>query len=356
MPYLLDVMTDRRKAPPFVRGTLAALSYLFQAGIKARHWAYERHYLTSTQLSVPVISIGNIVIGGTGKTPFTQLLVNALHDRCRVAILSRGYQSQMERSGKVHLIARQGTPFFSPDVCGDEPFLLGQTTQADVWVGRDRVECGRRAIEEGAQCLVLDDGMQHRKLARDLELVMIDGRDPFAQERFLPRGLLRDFPSRLRNADLVIANHVITQEQVQRLNAQLKKYTDAPLLTLHVDMVETEALRGKKVGLFCGLGRPERFIDTIQHVGVDLVATLLLNDHKRPTDLQLRDFAKRCREQGAELLLCTYKDWVKLSQNFSCDLPIVPVKMQLKLFSGQEHWDRLLQRIEEYLLKDLFRN
>lgn len=352
MHYLLDVMTERRSAPAYVRGGLSALSYLFRAGVTLRHCAYAKRWMPAEKLSVPVISVGNIVVGGTGKTPVVQMLSHALQGICKTAILSRGFRSQIERSGKVVKTASGGQSIYLPDICGDEPFYLGQDTQSDVWVGRDRVECGKRAIAEGAECLILDDGMQHRRLARDIELIVVDGKDPLSQGRFLPRGQLRDLPSRLKEADLIIATHVDGVSQAQAVQKELKRYTDAPLLGVTVKPLEEEKIRLMRAGVFCGIGRPERFIETLKSMDVNIVDTLFLLDHCSPSEEQLHGFIDKCVKKGAERIFCTIKDWVKLPMLLRAALPIVPVKTQLKISCGQSHWDALIAQISVQIVKN----
>src|SRR5690349_1091022 len=124
--YIFDVATERRACPLFFRTGLIALSYLFRTGVALRHFAYARKWLPARRLPACVISVGNIVVGGTGKTPFVQMLTQALQPMCRTAILSRGFRSEIERSGRVEKIASAGKSFLSPGECGDEPFYLGQ--------------------------------------------------------------------------------------------------------------------------------------------------------------------------------------------------------------------------------------
>ena len=347
MKYFFDIITERRASSALMRGTLTSLSYLFRAGVGLRHFAYAKEWISKTQLNVPVISVGNIVLGGTGKTPFVQMLTRALQDFYKTAILSRGFRSQIERSGKVLKISSQGQPLYPAEECGDEPFCLAQETMADIWVGCDRVECGHRAIQDGAQCLILDDGMQHRQLARDIEIVVVDAKDPFSKGRFFPRGLLRDFPSRLKEAHLIVANHIADPAHFTSLQRELKKYTPAPLLGVHVEFTEKERIRHKRAGVYCGIGRPERFIDALRALEVDIVDTLVLLDHRKPEEGQLRRFVDVCQKKGADLILCTMKDYVKLPLKFCCALPLFPVKMKLQISSGKEHWDTLIKNIAD---------
>lgn len=346
--YFLDVIADRRCPSAVARGMLRAFSYLFRMGVALRHVAYEKGWITGTKLSVPVISVGNIAVGGTGKTPVVHLLVQALQEVCKVAIVSRGFRSEIERSGQVRKIASAGKVDCSAALCGDEPFTLGTGTLADVWVGADRVACGQKAISEGAECIVLDDGMQHRRLQRDFEIVVVDGKDPLCQERFLPRGRLRDLPSELRRADLLIANHVSDALETEAVAQVLKKYSDAPVVGVRVQPLEPEKIRGLRAGVFCGIGSPERFIETLRALDVSIVDALFVPDHCSPKPEELENFINKCHEKGATHILCTEKDWVKLPPSLK---GVESVPMQLKIVSGQEHWDAFVQLSTQRITK-----
>lgn len=352
MQYLWDVISERRFSPAFVRGGLHVLSYAFSAGVRLRHMAYEKKWLSAARLPACVVSVGNIVVGGSGKTPVVHKLVRALEDRYKTAILTRGFRSEIERSGRVAKTASSGTSAYSPNVCGDEPFWLGNETRADVWVGRDRVKAGRQAIQEGAECLILDDGMQHRRLARDIEIVVVDAKDPLAKGRFLPRGRLRDLPSRLKAADLIIANHLTDPSLEAQVQGALAKYTDAPIVGVYVEPLDVKVIKNQRVGVFCGLGNPERFLETLKALDVGIVDTLLLLDHCAPEQEQLCRFIDACQKKGATRILCTEKDAVKLSPLLQAALPILPVKVQLEISCGEQHWEACLARIADHIKRN----
>ncbi len=337
---ILKIIRGEKKAP-LVSLCLALFSLAYRVGISARNWAYDRGILSSTKLSVPVISIGNIVAGGTGKTPLVHLLANQLQDKVRLAILTRGYRSQIEKSGRSKLIG----PQTSPDTCGDEPYLLAQKTKADVWVGVDRATSGRLAIEQGAGCLLLDDGMQHRRLQRDFEIAVIDGLDPFSQGRFLPWGLLRDTPKRLKAADLIVFTHVKDEKHYKQLQVQVACYTHAPTVGLQLEILSSPLSR--KVGVFCGIGKPKRFLQAVRDLKSEIVDTLILKDHGSLREGELKQFADACREKGAEALLCTEKDHVKLIPDPSLSLKVEPLPMKWKISFGKENWENLIEKVLE---------
>ena len=330
---------------------LAGLSAVYRSLITARNLAYDRDLFASTRLSVPVVSVGNIVVGGTGKTPFVHLLASKLQDKVRLAILTRGYRSQMEKMGESKKISAGAGPLFSPEECGDEPYLLAQKTKAAIWVGADRISSGKKAIEEGANCLLLDDGMQHRRLKRDFEIVMVDGMDPFSKGRFLPWGLLRDSPKRLKKASLIVATHVKDEDHYRKLQQLLAPLTSAPIVGTQIEVLNKEAFLPRKVGLFCGIGQPARFLQTARDLKSEIVDTLIVEDHRSLHKDQLQTFAERCREKGATALLCTEKDYIKLSPKSSVGLNIIPVEIQLKIIAGKEHWENLIENILDKVVK-----
>lgn len=341
---ILQIIRGEKKAP-FLKSVFAGLSYLYRNGIAARNWAYDNRIFRSKRLSTPVISIGNLVVGGTGKTPLVHLLVSSLQEKAKVAILTRGFRSRIEKSGTVQQISCGEGPLFSPEECGDEPYFLAQKTKAAVWVGVDRHASGQEAIRTGAKCLILDDGFQHRRLERDFEIVVIDGSDPFSRGRFLPWGLLRDSPKRLKGAHLIVATHIKNQDHYFRVQRQLSSWTSAPLIGVQIEVLNKTAFPPRKVGLFCGIGQPSHFLQTARDLNQEIVDTFFVKDHGSFSREELHFFAERCRQKGAEALLCTEKDYVKLSGNSTNGLPIVPVEIRLQVTAGKEHWENCIKNI-----------
>ena len=337
---ILKIIRGERKAPIASLG-LAALSAVYRGCILLRHFAYDRGLFSSTKLPAVVISVGNVTAGGTGKTPLVHLLATALQDRVRLAILTRGYGSKIERSSKVQQISDSTLV----EACGDEPYLLAQKTRAQVWVGADRVRSGQRAIAAGINCLLLDDGMQHRRLRRDFEIVVVDGNNPFSKGRFLPWGLLRDCPKRLKNADLIVATHLQDLEHYKTLQDTLAPLSKAPVVGTQVAIVQRHKFTVDKVGVFCGIGQPAYFLQTVRDLKSEIVDTLIVKDHAAVDLNRLAAFAEKCRLQGAQALLCTEKDFVKLPADLSLCLAVLPVEMELKIIAGKEHWEHFLNKV-----------
>ena len=327
----LEVMEGKKSGRSFLR----ALSYLYQIGVTARHFAYDNKLFKSSKIKIPVVSIGNIVAGGTGKTPLVRFLSEVLLHDLKVAILSRGYRSEVEKLNFVMKISSDG----NPQKCGDEPFWLSQVLpKAAVWVGKNRLFSAFLAQEAGAQVIILDDGMQYRKLERDVEIVVMDGQELFGSGYFLPRGMLRDTPHRLKKAQLIVVNQAKDFDHVQK---EIARYTQAPIV--FVRMRSNVDFKGKKVGVFCAIGRPERFIEAVRHCGSEVVATYLKIDHDPFSIEELNDFAAT---SGAELLVCTEKDQVKLPQDFQCKLPIHAMQGKMEIVGGSDHWKAMIEKIK----------
>lgn len=329
--FVLEMMDGKRPGRLFLR----VLSYLYQSGVSLRNFAYDSKLIKTFRIKIPVISIGNIVAGGTGKTPLVKLLSKTLSQSMCVAILSRGYRSEVEKTNNVMKISSD----CNAKKCGDEPFWLAQVVpEAAVWVGKNRSLSASLAEKSGAQAVILDDGMQYRQLHRDLEIVVMDGDDLFGKGYFLPRGMLRDSPKRLRKADLIVINQANNHQHVKET---LVNYTDAPLVFIRMRV--NADFKDKKVGIFCAIGRPQRFMQTVRSCRAEIVATYFKADHDPFTPEELNNFAKR---SGAEILVCTEKDRVKLPDGFQCKLPIHSLDGEIEIVEGNEYWDRMIETIK----------
>ncbi len=348
--YILDVIEEKQPAP-LTRGMLSAFSYLFQAGVALRNWGYDRGLIKKTRATLPVVSIGNIAAGGTGKTPLIHLLASRLQSNPKgsedqIAILTRGYRGTLK-----------GDPLNISEACsldvkkfGDEPsWLCQKLPQVAVWVGKDRIKSAELAAQAKARILLLDDGMQYRSLERDVEIVLLDGQDLFAKKAFLPRGLLRDHPKRLKEADLLVVNHVYDEEHYQHCLKELSAYTNAPVAAMHYRFKEADQLKGKNVGVFCALGRPERFLEALGRAGCNIVEDLLSVDHEPFAERQLQAFAQRCKAKGAELLVCTEKDGIKLTASSEFVLPIKSLGVEIEWTAGEAYWNACIENMKRMM-------
>lgn len=342
--YLLEIMEGKRPAS-FVKPLLASLSQLYGFGLHVRHLGYQKGWLSSFDPQLPTVSIGNIVVGGTGKTPLVQKLAEELEPMGKIAILTRGFRSEAENAKSPLCIDKD---HLAPaGQCGDEPRLLAEQTNAWVFVGKNRALSAAAAKNLGAACLILDDGFQHRRLKRNFDIIAVDANDPFGRGRLLPLGLLRDLPKRLGQADLIVATHVRDLEHLTQVKKELSAYTQAPIVAMQHELVFPASLKGMKVGAFCGIGKPHYFFNALKKEGAHLVAMQALLDHRSFSIDELAGFALLCKEKGACALVCTEKDAVKLMQNQNIQLPIHSIGMRLKIIAGQEHWDSAIETIKQ---------
>lgn len=354
--YFLSVIKGRRKGlfASALRAFLWMLSIPFQGIVCVRNWMFDRGWLRSYTPPVPlVISVGNITTGGTGKTPATLMIAEQFQMENKVAILSRGYRSQAEKLSVPLVLSREHGEMHPASLCGDESYLLADNLpSAYVIVGKDRFQSSKTAARLGAEVIVLDDGMQHRGIARDFEVVVMDLIDPFGQGYFLPRGLLREGKKALSRADLIILNHMEDFKRFEEVKRQISSATSAPVVGTRLEVIgcfnhggqKMDSLEGVKVGIFCGIAHPEYFRNTIQKLGATIVDEWFFPDHDAVDLEKLEPFAAKCSEKGAAMLLCTEKDCVKLSDADSCQLPVFWVKARLSVVEGQEHWNRFIAR------------
>lgn len=356
--YVKDVIRGRRRGffAYLIKAFLLPLSWFYKGGMAFRNWLYDQGWMRRYVPPIPlVISVGNIVAGGTGKTPVTLLLAQAFYEQFAVAILSRGYRSQAEKLENPILLCEGQGPAFPASYCGDEPYLLAQRLpKTTVIVGGDRKKASFLAAKAGAQIILLDDAMQHRRLARDFDVVVVDINDPFGQDHFLPRGFLREDRSSLQRAHLIVLNHVHDLEQFQAVKEQLKPYTSAPLIgtqghisairNLHDQVVEIP--KEQPVGMFCAIAHPEYFRRTLEQLGFTVVSEYILPDHDPIRDKDLEQFAQRSLKKEATWLICTEKDRVKLVPELSLPLPIAWVQMDLQVVVGKEDWEAFLKQAE----------
>lgn len=355
--YLKDVIYGRKKGffPFLIKCLLRPLSWLFKFSVKLKNYMYDKGLLRRYVPPIPlVISVGNIVAGGTGKTPVTVMLANLFYPEHLIAILSRGYRSPIERLSTPTVLCRGEGPLLNAYKCGDEPYLFAQRfPKAYVIVGGNRQKASSIAAHEGVQVILLDDAMQHRSLARDVEVVVIDVADPFGQGYFLPRGFLREEMGALSRADLVIINHVTNSDEFNTMKKKLTRYTKAPMIgtlskvaaVLDLDGKEVGSLSGVAVGMFCGIAHPEYFKDTVKSLGAKVLVEYWLPDHEGFKEKEFNSFVDNCMRKGVKWLICTEKDYVKLKDRpFKTSIPIAWVKMELTVTEEEPEWKQFVER------------
>lgn len=363
--YFLNVMRGKQKGvfAAILRPLFLCFSWIYGSIIWLRNKGYDQGWMRKYSPPVPlVISIGNIVAGGTGKTPVTLMLANEFSAHAQIAILSRGYRAEAEKLPNPVWISKGNGPVLPASYCGDEPYLLAKNIpRAYVFVGCNRHKASNMAARAGAHVILLDDGMQHRALARDLEVVVIDALDPFGLGHYLPRGLLRDDLKSLSRANLIVINHASDEARYNNVGKMLEKYTTAPRIGVRMEVDQVldfndqafGELKNKRVGLFCGIAHPEYFRNTLKDFGAVVVEELIVPDHM-PFDLAvLEEFALHCKGNNAEVLVCTEKDRVKFGAVLDLILPVVWLKMRLVVVFGEDHWKQFIAKAMQDLKRRL---
>jgi tetraacyldisaccharide 4'-kinase len=299
----------------YIPGEMAPLLLVFSLLSRLISWKknflYKHGILKARKAPLPVISVGNISLGGTEKTPLAmEILGRLLEQDRRPALLSRGYKGRWERKGGV--LSEGRGPLGSWEDGGDEPFLVARSFPgAGVYVGKDRLTSCRRAAAAGFDIAVLDDGFQHRRLARDIDIVLFSAAERIA---------LREPRSALRRADVLLIKAGDKQDKIASgLRGSMTKiiaYSVVPrgLVDLWTEeAVPPDRLAKKKLLAFCGIARPARFLEGLHKLEYEIVAFLPHPDHHaypRPT---LERIVKACRRSGAEALITTEKDGLKIA-------------------------------------------
>lgn len=341
--FLALVRGDKRGVwPALARGGLWALSVPYAWATGLRNWLYDRGWKKTERVSVPVVCVGNLTVGGTGKTPCVEYVARFYreHER-RVAILSRGYGSAAGRNDEA-LVLEENLP--------DVPHLQGA----------DRTALARTAVEElESEILVLDDGFQHRRLARDLDLVLVDATNPWGYGRQLPRGLLRESPRGLRRASLALLTRCdqVDEPTLTKLRTRMGQLAPGlPLVeTTHqpaawINSAEQrqprEFLTGRPVAGFCGIGNPEGFRRTLVALGLNVLAWRTFPDHhaySRGDIDELRVWAKQLPAEAA--LVTTQKDLVKIRLETLADRDLWALRIELAVRAGKEILEEKLRGV-----------
>jgi tetraacyldisaccharide 4'-kinase len=341
----------------FLKPLLFVSSLVFGNISNFRNFLYDKNLLKIKKAKTFIISIGNIVAGGGGKTPFVIFLINEIlkkDPQKKIGLLSRGYGSKNEKSNLIIESSKKPQKLKALDI-GDEPYLIKRKFK-DVVLGIGRQRCRNSKTLDSKQlnCLILDDGMQHRKLFRDFEIVVLNSNDLFGKNHFLPYGFLRDHPKSLKRADLVVINNVEEKKDFENCKSRISKYFEGPVIATRqivksfkdFDEKDVSMKNGEKVAAFCGIAYPKNFHNLLrksQHL--EIVESLILNDHENPQISKLENFWQRAQVKGAKHLVCTEKDIVKLGSNAVKNLPVICLEMEVEVVYVCETWKNQLERL-----------
>ena len=328
------------------------LSLPYGWAVRLRSFAYTVGLLKSKRLSCPVVSIGNITLGGTGKTPLVMALAKTLvKEGVRVAILSRGYKRR-KASGSV--VSDGQTILLTPEESGDEPYLMARGLKGiPILVGKDRFVTGQMALQRfGVQGLLLDDGYQHLRLHRDLDILLIDSRIGFGDRHLLPRGMLREPVSNIRRAHFFLLTKVEDPAACKPLEAKLREihpgaeiyrsyYEPAGLIGPQGEWEEIHALKGKRVFALSGVANPGYFMSLLRKCGPEILGEEVFPDHHSYTAEDLTSIGKRVK--NFNYLVTTEKDMVKLLGFKGGRVPIRALRIEMKIWEEAEFYKRILK-------------
>ena len=342
---------------------LSPFGWAYAAGAGLRNALYDRGWLAAHDLGAPAISIGNITAGGTGKTPVVALVAGLLIENGeKVCILTRGYG---RREPAKRVVVSDGSSILADaETGGDEPVELARRLggKAVIVTDRDRVAAAKFARSEfGVTCFVLDDGFQHRRAARGLDIVCIDATDPFGGGELLPAGRLRESPANLRRADAVIITKAEAAADLAKLEQEIRRFApEAAIFRAESGIsgfTELSAfLAGENVSsnrelpgpafAFCGLGNPSHFFKTLVEAGIELAGTRAFRDHQRYTQAEAELLNEAAKNARATAFVTTAKDAVKF-QNLSFGLPCFVAELGTAAFPADAFQAHVLKAVRE---------
>ena len=371
LEVILEQRRDRRAA--VMRFVLLLLSKVFHVLIIARRFLYDVRLIRDYTIGVQVIAIGNLTVGGTGKTPVVEKFARELQNQGRtVAILSRGYRSKppplTRRLINKLLLREDRTPprvvsdgkslLLDSETAGDEPYMLASNLKdVIVLVDKDRVKSGRYAIEKfGCDTLLLDDGFQYWKLAgRRRDIVLIDCQQPFGNEYLLPRGTLREPPNHLARASTIFITKSDGKTAGLRARIARNNATAGIIECIHHPLYFEDVftgerhgldlLKGRKVASLSGIAQPESFEKSLQSLGADLVYTKRFADHHRFTQQEVLNVVNRSKKRQATAIITTQKDAVRFPKIDRRDLPIYFMRVEIKILSGAKDFNDCVRQI-----------
>ncbi len=347
---------------------LAGCAGIYRAGVRLRYAMYESGLLKTRRLDCPVIAIGNLAVGGSGKTPMAVWLAKMLVEQgLRPVVISRGYRGTLEN--EVAVVSDGREVFLDAKTCGDEPYMMAMEKAFPVVVGKDRYKAGRMALEYFApDVIILDDGFQHLKLERDLNLVLLDYTLPLGNGRMLPAGRLRETLCMAKNRiDAVVFTRCPAdafqwdtfQKSAGRHFADdiIKKLLSVPLFfCTHEPFVaqllpagihnntkafQSWSLKGKTAVLFSGLARNDSFVQSVQDIGVTVADHLEFCDHCRYNEADIKRIISRAKALNTDLVLTTQKDWVKVNPVCFGDVTVAVIGIRL-CFSNPQGIERFI--------------
>jgi tetraacyldisaccharide 4'-kinase len=309
------------------------------------------------RLPFPVISVGNITVGGTGKTPVVAMIAGYLLEYGRrPVILTRGYKRRGKQ--KLKIVSDTNTVLSHPEEAGDEPYMLAQWLPGvPVIACKDRYTSAVFAVNKFmVDCFLLDDGFQHIQLFRDLDVLVINARDPFSNGKILPWGHLREPLSSINRASLILLNKSIPGQNLDSISCMIRKYnTDAPIVETSYmpenlvpalndgKCLPVSILKGRPVLAFSGIADPSSFLNNLKAIGAVIVNSVMFTDHHWYSERDMNKIRKIANLSAAEYIVTTEKDGVRLPKDSKDGVYLLTMKMGLK--KSQMHFEKIMRSI-----------
>ena len=337
--WFLETISGKRTGffAAIARSLLFLASLVYRLAITLRNWFYESGLLKTHRVTLPVISIGNLTTGGTGKTPFVIWLSNRLNSEPGVTVLSRGYGSTGNELNDEGREIRAACP------------AVHQIQNPD------RVAAAQGLDPSQTSVIILDDGFQHRRLHRDLDIVLIDALNPFGYGALLPRGLLREPISSIQRSDLVLLtrSNLVSDEVRCEIRKQLQRHhhdlvwAEAELRTngwKDVDGQDHELSRlaDRKLFVFSAIGNPAGFVQTLQQDNFVLAGERRFADHHRYSMADFEQIERDAQEQNSDAIVCTMKDYVKIGRQWKPEIPVYALTTGIEIVTGADQLDQLI--------------
>jgi len=351
---------------------LYGLSFLFSGIVQLRWYLYEHGLLKNKPLGCLVVVVGNLTVGGTGKTPVVEKFARTLHERGRkVAILSRGYKSKKEplfrklwrqlthgEEDPPKIVSDGEKVLLDSEVAGDEPYMLARNLPGVVVLcDKNRVKAGSFAIRRfGCDTLILDDGFQYLPLKGRLNLLLVDKTNPFGNQHLLPRGILREPIKHLSRASYIFLTKSdgVRDEALLELirehnpGAEIIECAHRPQNLQRVgraERLELDALKGARIGAFSGIASPESFENMLLEFGAELRFNQRFLDHHRFTRREVQSLYAQAEKAGLDMMVTTEKDAVRLFDDIEPPIPVYFLRLEIDILSGGEDFEGAAERI-----------
>ena len=373
--FTVDVIYDRRqhgRAAEILATFLYGLSFLFYGIVRMRWYLYEHRILRNKPLGCLVVVVGNLTVGGTGKTPVVEKFARTLHQRGRkVAILSRGYKNKKEpllskiwrklshgKEAPPKIVSDGEKVLLDSEVAGDEPYMLAcNLPGVIVLCDKNRVKAGSHAIRHfGCDTLILDDGFQYLPLKGRLNLLLVDKTNPFGNQHLLPRGILREPISQLKRASYILLtksdgtrdDSLLDLIREHNAGAEIIECAHRPqfLQAVHGDeRLPLDALKGAHVSAFSGIASPESFENMLREFGAEIRHNQRFLDHHRFTRSEIKHLYKQAGEGKLDMIVTTEKDAVRLLDDIEPPVPLYYLRLEIDILSGEEDFEHAAARI-----------